>query len=61
MKFCKVEFMCVLMKEHSTPTHSAPIMVFALVEDLGKIIIYDLAGHERESSVGYESCVPEAA
>ncbi len=47
----------MLMKEHSTPL----TMVFALVEDLGKIIIYDLAGHERESSVGYESCVPEAA
>jgi hypothetical protein len=29
------------MKEHSTPTHSAPTMVFALVEDLGKIIIYE--------------------
>jgi hypothetical protein len=51
----------VLMKELSTSTHSAPTMVFALVEDLGKIIIYDLAGHERESSVGYESSVQEAA
>jgi hypothetical protein len=48
------------MKEHSTPTHSAPTMVFALVEDLGKIIIMTLQDM-RESSVGYESRVPEAA
>jgi hypothetical protein len=53
--------MCVL-NEGAFNTHPpAPTMVFALVEDLGKIIIYDLAGHERESSVGYESHVPEAA